>query len=125
MNLPADLKYAATHEWARLEDGLVVVGISDPAQDMLGDVVFAEVAVGAVLQAGDVAGNVESVKAASDIHAPVAGEIVAFNEAVSADPGQINSDPYGTWLFKLRPQDPAALAQLLSADAYRGVVDAA
>ena len=125
MNLPADLKYAATHEWARLEDGLVVVGISDPAQDMLGDVVFAEVSVGAVVQAGDVAGNVESVKAASDVHAPVAGEIVAFNAAVGDDPGLLNSDPYGTWLFKVRPVDAAALDGLLSADGYRGVVDAA
>ncbi len=125
MNLPDDLKYAATHEWSRLEDGLVVVGISDPAQDMLGDVVFAQVSVGANLQAGDVAGNLESVKAASDIHAPVAGEIVAMNESLADDPGQINTDPYGTWIFKLRPLDATAVAGLLSAQDYQGVVDAA
>jgi len=125
MNLPADLKYTATHEWVRLEDGVLLIGITDPAQDMLGDLVYVgDVKVGAVLAAGETAGVVESVKAASDIHAPVAGEITAFNEALEATPDLLNSDPYGTWIFKLRATDAAAVQSLLSADDYHGVVDA-
>ena len=125
MNLPDDLQYAATHEWVRPQGDLLLVGISDPAQDMLGDVVFVEAKVGARLAAGEVAGTVESVKAASDIHAPVAGEIVAFNEALAADPGMLNTDPYGTWIFQLRPDDGAARAGLLDAAGYRNVVESA
>lgn len=126
MNLPADLKYTNTHEWARLEDGLVVVGITDPAQDMLGDLVYVgEVKVGARLQAGETAGVVESVKAASDIHAPVAGTIVEWNEALAVEPELLNSAPYETWIFKLTPESAAALDGLLDAAAYRGVADAA
>lgn len=125
MNLPSHLKYASTHEWARLEGDLVVVGISDPAQEMLGDLVFVgDVKVGAVLRAGDVAGVVESVKAASDIHAPVNGEIVAFNDDLAATPEQLNSSPYDVWIFKMRP-DIASLDHLLDADAYRGIAESA
>ncbi len=125
MNLPADRRYAATHEWARLEDDLVVVGISDPAQEALGDLVFVgDVPVGAQLAAGAVAGVVESVKAASDIHAPVAGEVVAFNEALAATPEQVNEQPYEAWIFKLRPTSPG-LDGLLDADAYRAVAESA
>ena len=125
MNLPAELKYTASHEWVRSEDGVLVVGITDPAQDMLGDLVFVgDVRVGARLEAGETAGVVESVKAASDIHAPVAGEILAFNEALGDTPDLLNTDPYGAWIFKLRADDPAAVASLLDAQAYQGIVDA-
>jgi len=118
---PAELKYASSHEWARLEeDGTVVVGISDHAQNALGDVVFVELPeVGAELAAGDEAGVVESVKAASDIYAPVGGEVVAVNEALEDAPETVNSDPYvDGWFFKLKASDTGELEQLLSAEAY-------
>ena len=125
MNLPAELKYTASHEWVRVEDGVLVVGITDPAQDMLGDLVFVgDVKIGTRLEAAETAGVVESVKAASDIHAPVAGEIVAFNDVLSDTPDLLNTDPYGTWIFKLQASDPAAVASLLDAQAYRAIVDA-
>ena len=119
--IPADLRYAASHEWARLEaDGSVTVGISDHAQEALGDVVFIELPdVGKTLAAGDQAGVVESVKAASDIYAPVGGEVIAVNEALADAPEQVNGEPYGTWFFKLKPQDAAELDRLLDADGYR------
>lgn len=118
---PADLRYAASHEWARLEaDGSVTVGISDHAQEALGDVVFIELPeVGKTLAAGDQAGVVESVKAASDIYAPVGGEVIAVNEALADAPEQVNGEPYGAWFFKLKPQDAAELDKLLDADGYR------
>ncbi|MDR6180279.1 MULTISPECIES: glycine cleavage system protein GcvH [unclassified Pseudomonas] len=119
--IPADLRYAASHEWARLEaDGSVTVGISDHAQEALGDVVFIELPeVGKTLAAGDQAGVVESVKAASDIYAPVGGEVIAVNEALADAPEQVNGEPYGAWFFKLKPQDAAELDRLLDADGYR------
>jgi len=119
--IPADLRYAASHEWARLEaDGSVTVGISDHAQEALGDVVFIELPeVGKSLAAGDQAGVVESVKAASDIYAPVGGEVIAVNEALADAPEQVNGEPYGAWFFKLKPQDAAELDKLLDADGYR------
>jgi len=119
--IPADLRYAASHEWARLEaDGSVTVGISDHAQEALGDVVFIELPeVGKTLAAGDQAGVVESVKAASDIYAPVGGEVIAVNEALGDAPEQVNGEPYGAWFFKLKPQDAAELDKLLDADGYR------
>ena len=119
---PVELKYARSHEWARLEeDGMVTVGISDHAQEALGDVVFVELPEdGAVLAAGDEAGVVESVKAASDIYAPVGGTVVASNGGLEETPETVNSDPYtGGWFFKLQPADPAELEQLLDAEAYR------
>ena len=120
-NVPADLRYAASHEWARLEaDGSVTVGISDHAQEALGDVVFVELPeVGATLGAGDQAGVVESVKAASDIYAPVAGEVIAVNEALTDSPELVNADPYANWFFKLKPASVADLEQLLDAAAYQ------
>ena len=119
--IPADLRYAASHDWARLEaDGSVTVGISDHAQEALGDVVFIELPdVGKTLAAGDQAGVVESVKAASDIYAPVGGEVIAVNEALADAPEQVNGEPYGAWFFKLKPQDAAELDKLLDADGYR------
>lgn len=121
-NTPSELKYAASHEWARVEeDGTVTVGITDHAQEALGDVVFVETPeVGDTINAGDQAGVVESVKAASDIYAPVSGEVIAINEALEDEPEIINSDSYNDgWFFKLKPTDlDADLAQLMDADGY-------
>jgi glycine cleavage system H protein len=125
-NIPADLRYASSHEWARQEnDGTVTVGISDHAQDALGDVVFVELPeVGKQLNAGQEAGVVESVKAASDIYAPVSGEVVAINEALTDSPELVNSDPYGSWFFKLKPSDAGELDKLLDAAAYQAACEA-
>ena len=126
-NTPAELKYASSHEWARLEeDGTVTVGITDHAQNALGDVVFVELPeVGASLAAGDEAGVVESVKAASDIYAPVGGEVIAINdEQLEEEPETINAEPYeGGWFFKLQPSDVSELEQLLSAEDYQAQCD--
>ncbi|MGB9991847.1 glycine cleavage system protein GcvH [Pseudoduganella rhizocola] len=120
MNIPADLKYTESHEWVRAEaDGTVTVGITEFAQDALGDIVFVELPkVGATFTAGDDAAVVESVKAASDIYAPLSGEITAVNDAVTASPESINADAYGAWLFKLKPSDASAINGLLDAAAY-------
>ncbi|HEY9036726.1 MAG TPA: glycine cleavage system protein GcvH [Pseudomonadales bacterium] len=125
-NTPDNLCYAASHEWARLEaDGTVTVGITDHAQDALGDVVFVELPdVGATLDAGQQAGVVESVKAASDIYAPVGGEVIAVNEVIVDVPETINNDPYeGAWFFKLKPANAAELDSLLDAAGYAAACD--
>ena len=119
--IPAGLRYARSHEWARLEaDGTVTVGITDFAQDALGDVVFVEhPEVGRSLQPADEAGVVESVKAASDIYSPIAGTVLAVNEALDGAPEKVNQDPYGEgWFFRIQPDDPAELDDLLDAAAY-------
>ncbi len=119
---PQDLKYAPSHEWARLEaDGSVTVGISDHAQDALGDVVFVELPeLGAVLVAGAEAAVVESVKAASDVYAPVGGEVIEVNPALEEAPETINADAYGEgWFFRLQPADITELEKLLDAAAYQ------
>ena len=123
-DIPADLRFAESHEWARLEaDGTVTVGISDHAQEALGDVVFVELAeVGANFDAQGQAGVVESVKAASDIYSPVAGEVIAVNEELSGSPELLNSDPYGAWIFKLKPSDKAELDKLLDAAGYKAAI---
>ena len=120
MNIPADLKYTASHEWVRLEaDGTVTVGITEYAQDALGDIVFVELPdVGAAFTGGDDAAVVESVKAASDIYAPVSGEVTAVNDDVVNAPESINADAYANWLFKIKPADVASLDGLLDAAAY-------
>ena len=119
MSLPTDRKYAASHEWARLEGDVVVVGITENAQEQLGDLVFVgDVNVGAKLQAGDMAGVVESVKAASDIYAPVAGEVIEFNEALNDQPDLINQAAPDTWIFKMKPDNVADLDNLLDAAGY-------
>ena len=125
-NLPAELRYAASHEWARLEqDGSVTVGITDHAQEALGDVVYVELPeVGKSLAAGEQAGVVESVKAASDIYAPLGGEVIAVNEALADAPESVNTEPYGAWFFKLKPASVAELDQLLDAAAYQASCDA-
>lgn len=127
MHFPADLKYTQSHEWVRTEaDGTLTVGISDAAQDMLGDMVFCgDFKVGETLAKGDTAGVVESVKAASDVYIPVDGEIIAFNDALDTAPESINSDPYGSWIFKVRPAAGAVLEGVLDAAAYEANVKAA
>jgi len=123
MSIPADLKYTKSHEWVRQEaDGTVSVGITHHAQDLLGDMVFVEnPTVGRTLAAGEECAVVESVKAASDVYAPVAGEVVAVNEAVEASPETLNQDPYGAWMFKLKPSGD--LAGLMDAAAYAAHVE--
>jgi len=124
-DIPSDLRYAPSHEWCRLEDdGSVTVGISDHAQEQLGDLVFVEVPeVGAHLDAGDGFAVVESVKAASDVYTPIAGEVVAVNQTLTDAPESVNSDPYGEgWLMRLRPDDSTRIEELLDADAYDAVV---
>lgn len=118
---PSELKYANSHEWARLEeDGTVTIGITDHAQEALGDVVFVELPeVGDRLAVGDEAGVVESVKAASDIYAPVSGEVIAINEALEDEPETVNADPYNDgWFYRIQPDDTEELENLLSAEDY-------
>jgi len=119
-NIPADLKYAKSHEWVRVEGGVATVGITDHAQHELTDIVFAEVpSAGRKLSAGEACAVVESVKTASDIYAPVAGEVVESNDAIAKDPALINSDPYGKgWFFKVKLSDSADLSRLMDAAAY-------
>ena len=121
MNVPADLKYTASHEWVRKEaDGTVTIGISDFAQEALGDVVFVELPdVGRKLAAEESCAVVESVKAASDIYAPIAGVITAANDALKDSPESINADAYAAWMFRIKPDDAGALNALLSAEAYK------
>jgi glycine cleavage system H protein len=124
MNAPANLKYSASHEWARQEaDGTVTVGITDHAQEALGDIVFLELpAVGRAVSSGEECAVVESVKAASDIYAPVSGEVVDINQAAADAPESINTDAYAHWLFRVKPGDAgqcaAELGALLDAAAY-------
>lgn len=120
MNIPADLKYTESHEWVRAEaDGTVTVGITEYAQDALGDIVYVELPkVGTTYTAGDDAAVVESVKAASDIYAPVSGEVIDVNQSVADAPDSINADAYSAWLFKIRPADAGAINGLLDAAAY-------
>lgn len=125
MSIPADLKYTKSHEWARLEaDGLVTIGITDHAQELLGDMVFVEnPVVGRVLNAGEECAVVESVKAASDVYAPIAGEVIAANGDLEASPDLLNKDPYGAWMFKVKPANAGDLAGLLDAAAYGAQVE--
>lgn len=120
-HIPADLRYAKSHEWIRLEDdGTAYVGISEHAQDAMGDLVYVELPeVGQKVAVGDETGVVESVKAASDIYAPVSGEIIAVNEALNDNPELVNQDCYGDgWLFRIRVADKSELDDLLSAEEY-------
>jgi|ERR1700755_808169 len=120
MNTPADLKYAKSHEWLRVKGDTATVGISDHAQHELTDVVFVETPqVGRKVKAGEACAVVESVKTASDIYAPVSGEITAANTELAQHPELINDDPYGKgWIFEIKPSAPAEADQLLTADAY-------
>ena len=123
MNVPKELKYTQSHEWARKEaDGTIAVGITDHAQEQLGDIVFVEAPkAGRKVAAGEAVGVVESVKAASDIYAPVAGEIVAGNDALADAPEKVNADAYGCWMYRLKPANAADLDKLLDAAAYEKV----
>ncbi|AXY56745.1 glycine cleavage system protein GcvH [Acinetobacter chinensis] len=120
MNHPSELKYAATHEWVKIEGDLVVTGISDHAQDALGDLVYVEAPeVGQQLSAGAQSGVVESVKTASDIHAPVSGTVVEVNTALEDDPDFVNDEPYGKgWIYKIKPDNMADVEKLLSSEEY-------
>jgi glycine cleavage system H protein len=124
MNTPADLRYTASHEWVRKEgDGTITVGITDHAQEELGDLVFIELpAAGRKLAQGEACAVVESVKAASDIYAPVAGEVTATNQPVSDAPETVNADAYANWLFRMKPASAADVDKLLDAAGYQAAV---
>jgi glycine cleavage system H protein len=124
MNVPTDLRYASSHEWIRLDGEIVTVGISDHAQEELTDVVFVELPpLGRIIDAGDPIAVVESVKAASDIYAPISGEVIAVNMAVESDPSLVNSDPYGEgWIFQLKIKDHTQISALLDAAAYQQLI---
>jgi glycine cleavage system H protein len=125
MSLPTDRQYTASHEWVKAEGDLLLVGITDIAQEQLGDIVFVgEVKIGTTVQAGALAGVVESVKAASDIYAPVAGKIVAFNDALAQNPHLINEAAFDTWIFKLKADPAHAGAPLLDAAGYKASLSA-
>ena len=120
---PADLKYTKDHEWVRAGDGEATVGITNYAQAQLGDVVFVELpAVGRTITQGEVFGTIESVKAVSELYAPVSGEVVAVNEALSTSPESVNKDPHGAWIIKVKPSNPGELGSLLDATAYGALV---
>lgn len=125
MNIPADLRYTRSHEWVRLEgDGTLTVGITDHAQEQLGDLVFIELPEkGNVYQAGAQIAVVESVKAASDVYAPVAGSVVEVNQAAADAPESVNADAYAAWLFRLRPGNAEEYQTLLDAEGYRKVIE--
>ncbi|CAK6489736.1 Glycine cleavage system H protein [Pantoea sp. Nvir] len=125
-NVPNELKYRDSHEWVRKEaDGTFTVGITEHAQELLGDMVFVDLPeVGNSYAAGEECAVAESVKAASDIYAPVSGEIVAVNDALGDAPELVNSEPYAAgWLFKIKPSDESELDSLLDADAYKASID--
>jgi glycine cleavage system H protein len=127
MNLPSDLKYTEHDEWIRVDGDVATLGITDFAQDQLGELVHVELpAVGKVLAAGDAACEVESVKAVAEVFSPVSGEIVAVNGALDGSEDTINADPYGAgWLVRIKLADPSELAALLDLAAYRAKIDAA
>ena len=125
MTIPADLKYTPSHEWVRVEaDGTLTVGITHHAQDLLGDMVFIETpAAGRTLTKGEECAVVESVKAASDVYAPVAGEVIAANADVESSPESVNKDAYAAWMFKMKPASAGDVAELLDAAAYQKLVE--
>ena len=127
MNIPDDLRYSSDHEWARLEDGKVRMGITDYAQDALGDVVFVQVPqVGTSVERGSTFSEVESTKSVSDIYAPVSGTIVAVNDDLTDAPQRLNEDPYGDgWICVIDPSDPSQLDELLDAAGYKALIDGA
>jgi len=125
MQLPADLRYSSDHEWVRLEDGKLRIGITDYAQDALGDVVYVEIPeVGAQVEASAKVSEVESTKSVSDIYAPVAGRVVAVNADLADTPERLNDDPYGEgWICVIEPEDPSALDALLDVEGYRRLIE--
>jgi len=126
MDFPSDLRYTSEHEWARLgADGTVVMGITDFAQDALGDIVYVELAeAGTRVDKGGMLGEVESTKSTSEIYAPCTGEVLETNAALSSAPERVNAEPYGDgWMARLRCDDPAEIESLMDAGAYRAMVD--
>ena len=123
MNVPKDLRYTESHEWVKREgDGTLAIGITDHAQEQLGDIVFVEPPKpGRKVRAGEAVGVVESVKAASDIYSPVAGEIVGANDALAGAPEQVNQDAYAAWMYRVKPDDAGAFEKLLDAAAYEKI----
>jgi len=124
MNVPADLRYAKTHEWIRPEGGTVTVGITDHAQEELTDIVYVEPPrIGLEVKAATTVAVVESVKAASDIYSPISGTVTAVNEELSSNPALLNTDPFGQgWIYKLKPSDPAEIDILLTSEAYTALI---
>ena len=124
MTTPTDLRYTASHEWIRTEaDGTLTIGVTDHAQEALGDVVFLELPeAGRTVTAGEAVAVIESVKAASDIYAPVAGEIIANNQDAVDAPESVNADAYAAWLFKIKPANPADVSALLDAAGYEAAI---
>jgi len=118
--VPTELKFLSSHEWVQVEDNVATIGVSDHAQELLGDLVYVELPeAGSVVAAGDSVGVIESVKAASDTYAPISGEIIEINEDLEDGPDRINNDPYGDgWMYKMTIEDPEELENLLDADAY-------
>lgn len=125
MDVPDGLRYSSDHEWARVDGGRVRVGITDYAQDALGDVVFVDLpTAGTTVEAGGLLGEVESTKSVSELYAPVAGEVVAVNTALADAPERLNTDPYGDgWICEIAPTDPAGVGELLDAAAYRRLTE--
>jgi glycine cleavage system H protein len=126
-NLPTELKYTKSHEWVKTnEDGTVTVGITDNAQELLGDLVFVELPEeGSVLEAGDQCAVVESVKAASDVYAPISGEIIAVNVSLEDEPELVNADAFGNgWLFRMKPEQPEQVSSLMDAGSYSDTLEA-
>ena len=125
MNFPQNLKYTNEHEWIRVEGDIAYVGITDYAQEQLGDIVFVDIAtVGESLEAGEVFGTIEVVKTISDLFLPVAGEVLEQNEALEENPELVNKDPYGEgWLIKMKPADVKAVEDLLDAEGYKEVIN--
>jgi len=123
--VPSELKFLSSHEWVLVEDNIATVGISDHAQELLGDLVYVELPeVGSVISAGDSVGVVESVKAASDTYAPVSGEVVEINEELEGAPDRINNDPYGDgWMYRVSLEDPEEIEDLLDAEAYADSIE--
>lgn len=126
MNIPSDLKYTKDHEWIKIEDDIITVGITEFAQSELGDIVYVEVeTLDETLDADEVFGTVEAVKTVSDLFLPVSGEIIAFNESLEDEPEKVNNDPYGEgWMIKVKCSDVSELDNLLSADAYKAIIGA-
>ena len=124
MNIPSNLQYTKDHEWAKIENGVATIGITDFAQGELGDIVFVELPeVGKSFNAGDALGTIEAVKTVTDLLSPISGKIVAINEGLDNDPGKVNSDPYGDgWLVKIRLSDPDEKDGLMSSIAYEEII---
>jgi glycine cleavage system H protein len=124
MNIPSNLQYTKDHEWAKIENGVATIGITDFAQGELGDIVFVELPeVGKSFNAGDAFGTIEAVKTVTDLFSPISGNIVAINEGLDNDPGKVNSDPYGDgWLVKIRLSDPDEKDELMSSIAYEEII---